>query len=311
MRSAQLLSVMCAYLCFARQPGALSVSTKGVFITTGPEYNDVIPDDPPLSIDSAYECGRQCAGTEECTSFLMEPSKRLCHLSKLNRCVTKDNILVKRPGFYYYEVLPHDETNSTETCFALCLKEQSCGDCGRPHCTGKFCDICTSYCWDIPGGYNGSIFLWSDELARVKKRCFNTWEALYTSGVDDLGSVSTPRIPVRLRLKVMYQSGQSVSSDFESMELAEGKLTVGKYIKGPAGNYWKAPFQDRLRTSYPNTTCRAFFYEDLDSCQLRGEQEIQFDEDGNVLKQGFVWLTPDPELNSQLVTGIEFWIQKI
>ncbi|XP_068213739.1 uncharacterized protein [Palaemon carinicauda] len=198
MRIAHLLCAICASFWSSKHPWALSESTKGFFITTGVEYKEVMPSDvinrnnllvrhditsyPASGLDAVLECGRRCVNINGCFSFLMEPSKRRCHLSRLDRCITMDNILTKRDGLIYYEVLSHAKTNTTETCFAKCLKQHSCKDCGRPHCSGELCNECLSFCWDIPGGYNGSITLWDKDLRRVKKTCYNEWEALWLQG---------------------------------------------------------------------------------------------------------------------------------
>ena len=193
----------------------------------------------------------------------------------------------------------------------------TCAECSRPNCNDTSCTNCIKFCWQLepPTATLQSIVLWPTALPRSVD-CLGSWQNInneafsypYNRADLDLGSEM-----VWLQLIVLYSDGSSYSSYFDSFDNNDyNELSVGNYIGGDAGNFWKAPFSNRIIVTNVTTNCLAFYYVSPDNCTANGIESYLNQVANNVtlIYRGYEWQTCNSAnfTNTTYVVNFKFFM---
>ncbi|KAK4288601.1 hypothetical protein Pmani_038377 [Petrolisthes manimaculis] len=116
--------------------------------------------------------------------------------------------------------------------------------------------------------------------------------------------------PLKLRLELVYEDERRLTSNFSSVSVLSGKLSVGNYTGGDAGNWWEAPFQSRSLVFDDERNCMPFYspYGDCVSNKTMSVEEQLVQYNGTIEEFGFVWTVGDEEYDQLNITKIYLWV---
>ncbi|XP_064090216.1 uncharacterized protein LOC135204139 isoform X1 [Macrobrachium nipponense] len=255
----------------------------------------------------AMTCTRACHQTPGCHTFVIRGDE--CYLTSFDACKNAGRrFLLEWEGATTYELRAGSDDDLHQTCLAQCLETQGCGGCGRPLCNGTFCDNCPSTCWDIYVPKVGYTIIYPT-LSIVKKvKCDGKWQRWWKNGRTSLYH-SLVRKRLILRVVIHYKTGITLESEFENFKYKNNTISVGKFLNGTAGNGWNAPFDMRLASTPPDSSCRKFFYS-KGACKGNGVASYHTQQAANSTKiqYGYSWKTGDRKVDDIYIISIELWI---
>nr|XP_045625203.1 uncharacterized protein LOC123774718 [Procambarus clarkii]XP_045625210.1 uncharacterized protein LOC123774718 [Procambarus clarkii]XP_045625220.1 uncharacterized protein LOC123774718 [Procambarus clarkii]XP_045625230.1 uncharacterized protein LOC123774718 [Procambarus clarkii] len=252
-------------------------------------------------------CLYKCVETPYCHSFVVDKGLTYCSLTGYDTCVDHSSQLYGVPGVRTYDVRIGSLPKPIRTCYSSCTG--SCAYCGRMNCKGVNCDTCAHFCWD-PQVYNitDSVLLWPDLALYMSifyscdKGWQNIWEYNEVSHVAT--SYAYPLLftgPTTLRLAVIYNYTTILYSYFNNFTFAGNMISVGSYLGGKAGNYWKAPFENQSLIF--NASCPFFYPASNINCNLTA-----------VSNSSITWLSGFSAFDANVtatninVTKVQFWV---
>ncbi|XP_071515668.1 uncharacterized protein [Panulirus ornatus] len=211
-------------------------------------------------------------------------------------------------GSFFYERFAGRRA-SPSTCFSTCFSHGGCHSCGRPNCWGDRCQHCANRCWETPANTSGETFLWGRGKRNVfSVVCDGGWQLLWRARKSL--PRNTPPNSLRLKLKLVYEGDVHVASYFASVYVKDKRLSVGAYLGGEAGNWWKAPFNDRKLAYNTSLNCLPFF-NPSSHCEANNimSQEEQQRLNNRVVTRGYAWLTGTEYYDNLKLIRIEMWMR--
>lgn len=178
--------------------------------------------------------------------------------------------------------------------------------------------MCPKHCWELAEHKTEKTetVLWVKDK-QYKLFCEGHWQQINKDAVkaqirskDELSLPSSTEL--WLKLEVLYETEETLLSYFESVDYNNDlDLSVGDYIGGSAGNYWEAPFTNRIFSRNDTTNCRKFYHAS-DNCESVGTMSYvdQMTADVNAtVVRGHSWFSHcRADLNDTAVTSVLFMI---
>ncbi|KAK4306377.1 hypothetical protein Pmani_021796 [Petrolisthes manimaculis] len=253
--------------------------------------------------EGMLRCLQRCIKHSTCKTFIIATATQECFITSFDRCTNPHKELYWIPGYNMFEV-KSGAKSQLRTCYSQC--QGTCEQCGRPNCDGKDCKECAHVCWHyLVHNISALVHLWPGRGMGMgyMSKCDQGWQKVWglfngtISNKTHIYASLLENTTLVLKLVITYQDNIERVSYFGNVSITLNSIDVGDYLGGNAGNYWDAPFKNRVPTEYPD--CLLFYYPPMTTHTCTP---------GGTHTPGWVWVTGEAQRDKINISEISLWI---